>query len=114
MLGSKRQKRGQGGAFNFRVSDVVDVPLRGTVLRLRVTDGSPSMADLGVGAQLQLRAPGGAERRVTITGHSVTGGRPTQERLDKVRELDVLIADDEAAGGADPVEIGWTASGPVA
>lgn len=111
MLGQKRKGR-SGGAFAFRVSDVVDVPLRGTVLRLRVTDGTPSMADLGVGSVLLLRSPDGAERRVTITGHAVTGGKPTQERLDRVRELDILIADDEA-GGDEPIEIGWMASGPA-
>ena len=111
MLGMKRKGR-SGGAFAFRVSDVVDVPLRGTVLRLRVSEGHPAMADLGVGSVLQLRSPTGSERRVTITGHAVTGGRPTQERLDRVRELDVLIDDDEA-GGEDPIGIGWMASGPV-
>jgi hypothetical protein len=50
-----------GGAFNFRVSDVVDVPLRGTKLRLRLLEGSPSMKDLRVGATLLLRTLSGEE-----------------------------------------------------
>ena len=70
------------------------------------------MNDLGVGAAITLRSPQGAERRVVITDHAVTGGRPTQERLDRFRELDVMVADVDA-GGADPVEIGWMASGPA-
>lgn len=107
-----RRKGRSGGAFSFRVSDVVDVPLRGTVLRLRVVDGTPSMSDLGAGSSLLLRSPDGAERRVTITGHSLTGGNSTQARLDRVRELDVLVADEDAAG-ADPVGIGWMATGPI-
>ncbi|HEX6133645.1 MAG TPA: hypothetical protein VFZ24_06770 [Longimicrobiales bacterium] len=109
MPGLKRKGR-SGGAFSFRVSDVVDVPLRGTVLRLRVAEGTPSMADLGAGAQLRLRAPSGEERLVTIVGHAVSSGRATQARLDRVRELDVVISDAEAAG---PVGIGWMAVGPV-
>jgi hypothetical protein len=112
MLGQKRRDSARGGAYTFRVSDVVDVPLRGTMLRLRVVDGTPSMADLGTGATLRLRSPAGAERQVTVTAHAVPSGRASQARLDRVRELDVIIADDEAAGG-DPIEIGWTASGPA-
>ena len=112
MPGQKGRDRGRGGAYTFRVSDVVDVPLRGTMLRLRVVDGTPSMADLGTGATLRLRSPAGAERQVTVKAHAVPSGRASQARLDRVRELDVIIADDEAAG-ADPVEIGWTASGPA-
>lgn len=103
----RRSARERGGAFTFRVSDVVVVPLRGTMLRLRVADGTPSMADLGVGARLRLRSPAGEEREVRIADHVVTGGRPTQDRLDRARELDVLIAD-----GAS-IEIGWLATGPM-
>jgi hypothetical protein len=112
MLGQKRRDSARGGAYTFRVSDVVDVPLRGTMLRLRVVEGTPSMADLGTGATLRLRSPAGAERQVTVKAHAVPSGRASQARLDRVRELDVIIADDEAAG-VEPVEIGWTASGPA-
>jgi hypothetical protein len=105
----RRPRNNRGGPFTFRVSDVVEVPLRGTLLRLRLVNGTPSMDDLGVGAALRLRSPAGVERDVHVTAHSVTGGKPTQERLDRVRELDVLI--DGAA--EKPIEIGWTASGPV-
>jgi hypothetical protein len=112
MPGQKGGDRARGGAYTFRVSDVVDVPLRGTMLRLRVVEGTPSMADLGTGATLRLRSPAGAERQVTVKAHAVPSGRASQARLDRVRELDVIIADDEAAG-VEPVEIGWTASGPA-
>lgn len=106
----RRTRNDRGGPFTFRVSDVVEVPLRGTLLRLRLVDGTPSMDDLGVGAALRLRSPAGVERDVQVTAHAVTGGKPTQERLDRVGELDVLI-DNGAAG--EPIEIGWMASGPV-
>jgi hypothetical protein len=113
MLGFRKKKeRTRSGAFEFRVSDVVDVPLRGIVLRLRLLEGEPALGDLAVGEQLQLRAPDGSERRVSVAAHPVTGGKPSQQRLDRTREFDVLIADD-AAGVEGAVEIGWTARGPV-
>ena len=112
MLGLGR-KKSRGGAYTFRVSDVVDVPLRGTVLRLRVIEGTPAMGDLAVGSALRLRSPGGAERTVSITGYAASSGKATQKRLDRVRELDVVISDEDAATEG-PVEIGWIASGPAA
>ena len=108
MLGMGRKKSGSRSAFALRVSDVVHVPLRGTMLRLRVLDGQPSMSDLGIGSRLRLRSTSGAERDVRIVAHAVTGGNPTQERLDRTGELDVVVADET---GGEPVEIGWTASG---
>ena len=106
-------KKSSGGTYSFRVSDVVDVPLRGTVLRLRLVEGSPTMnGDLAVGSQLHLRSPSGAERTVTITGHAASSGKASQKRLDRVRELDVVISDEEAVADG-PVEIGWIASGPA-
>jgi hypothetical protein len=113
MLGFRRKKRAGGGAFEFRVSDVVDVPLRGIMLRLRVVDGTPALSDLAVGELLELRSPTGARRRVRIAAHSVTAGRPTQARLDRTREFDVVIAPEDAAADAEPIEIGWMATGPV-
>ena len=101
-----------GGAFRFRVSDSLDVPLRGRMLRLKVVDGTPAMADLKPGASLRLTGPAGGERLVRILDHAVTSGRATQQRLDATRELDVVVADDEAEA-AGPVGIGWFASGPV-
>jgi hypothetical protein len=111
MLGFGKKDRERGSAFEFRVSDVVDVPLRGIMLRLRLLDGEPALGDLAVGESLDLRAPDGTGRRVRIAAHPVTGGKPSQQRLERTREFDVLIAE-EAAGG-EPVEIGWTARGPV-
>lgn len=105
------RKKTTDGAYTFRVSDVVEVPLRGTVLRLRLVEGTPSMRDLGAGSTLRLRSPAGAERAVTIAAHAVSSGKATQARLDRVRELDVVIAEDSAADG--PIEIGSLATGPA-
>jgi hypothetical protein len=112
MLGFRRRRKSTGEVTQFRVSDVVDVPLRGIVLRLRVVEGAPSFDDFGEGTLLELRSPTGETRRVRITAHSLTGGRQSQTRLDRTRELDVLV---EPVTDADngPLEIGWMARGPV-
>jgi hypothetical protein len=99
--------------YTFRVSDSLDVPLRGRMLRLRLTEGSPSMGDLAVGRVLRLRSPGGETRDLPILAHSVTSGMPTQKRLDQNRELDVIVDGELAAGSGTPIEIGWLATGPV-
>lgn len=106
------RKKSGGGAFRFRVSDVVEVPQRGTILRLKVLEGTPSMTDLGVGGRIRVGPDEEREREVQIVAHSVTGGRATQERLEKTGEVDVLIAGAEARS-PEPIEIGWLASGPA-
>lgn len=108
----RRSRKARGDVFRFRVSDVVEVPLRGHLLRLRLVEGSPSVSDLAVGRKLKLVSPAGLEREVTIASHAVTGGRQTQERLDRTREMDVVISGGDAGSGAARVDIGWTAAGP--
>lgn len=102
----------QAEQFRFRVSDAVVVPLRGLMLRLRLLDGAPSIKDLAVGRHVQVTSPSGDTRELKIVAHAVTGGRQTQERLDRYRELDVVVA--ELGESAEPrVDIGWEATGPV-
>ena len=101
------------GSFTFRVSDALEVPLRGHMLRLRLTSGQPSMTDLEPGRRIRLASPKGATRDVVILGHSATVGRATQARLDATRELDVVIARQDAGDGENRVDIGWHVSGPV-
>jgi hypothetical protein len=95
------------------VSDALEMPHRGFLLRLRVSEGSPQVGSLGVGESFLLIAPDGRERVVRIADHSVTAGRLTQERLDRVREVDVLIDRRDGWIDEDIVEIGWTVAGPV-
>ncbi len=95
------------GAYRFRVSDAVDVPLRGTMLRLKRVEGTPPVAAIEPGATLRLEGPGGETRTATVKALSVTGGRPTQERLDRYGQADVVIAPEEARVDGRAVEIGW-------
>jgi hypothetical protein len=109
MFGKKRSSE----PFEFRVSDSVEVPLRGYLLRLKVTNGEPALGDLSPGSRIRLRSPSGAERVVTIKDRSVTIGKASQERLDRTREFDVVIDGPDAIVNGELVEIGWTASGPA-
>lgn len=104
--------RNADGSFRFRVSDALEVPSRGFLLRLRLMEGSPSMAELKPGRTLRLRAPDGEERLVRIQDHAIVGGRATQARLERTRELDVIITQADALQGGRPVTIGWIAVGP--
>ena len=103
----------KGTQYTFRVSDSVTVPLRGQMLRLRLTNGSPSMKDLGVGEMMRLTSPDGKTHEVRILAHSVTSGMPTQKRLDANGELDVIVSEADALVGGELIGIGWMASGPV-
>lgn len=105
-----------GGAFRFRVSDSVDVPLGDRhLLRLKLLEGAPSLADISPGRAVRLRPPeAGAEGRVVeVLGFSETGGRPTQERLERKRELDIVIERGAAVEADPPVRIGWIVEGPL-
>lgn len=95
--------------YRFNVSDALDVPLRGFLLRLRLVNGEAEARDFGPGTRLRLTAPSGAERIVTITDRSVTGGRNGQARLDKTGQIDVIISSEDAYADDQPVGIGWTA-----
>jgi hypothetical protein len=111
---SKNSSKTAGGAFRFRVSDSLNVPLRGHLLRLKLLEGTPSMKDLAPGKRIHLSGPSGAGRDVGILGHSATGGRATQERLENTKELDLVIRTEDAGDGPERVEIGWHVTGPVA
>ncbi len=95
------------GSFRFRVSDTVDVPLRGVMLRLKLVEGRPALARLEPGETIRLVGPGGETRSAEVKALSVTGGRATQARLERNRQLDVVISPEEARVGGRPVEIGW-------
>ncbi len=102
---------GEAGGFRFRVSDVLPVPLRGYLLRLRLLQGRPQLGVLEPGKRLRLLAPDGTPREVEVRALSVTGGRATQASLEKKRELDVVISEADATDEGRPVGIGWFAVG---
>ncbi|MGQ0814873.1 MAG: hypothetical protein ACT4O1_10465 [Gemmatimonadota bacterium] len=110
IFGSRKKS---GEPFEFRVSDAVEVPLRGYLLRLKLLNGDPALADIAPGGKIKLRAPEGTERVVTIKDYSATQGAASQKRLDRTRELDVMIEGREAVIDGQVVDIGWIASGPA-
>jgi len=106
----KKNHRGHG---RFNISDALDVPLRGFLLRLRLLEGDVSVKDIVPGSRLRLTSPDGRERLVTVRGKSLTGGRNSQERLAKTGQIDVIIGSEDAYADDDPVGIGWIAEGPL-
>lgn len=96
-------------SFELRVSDALEVPLRGQLLRLKVTSGRARTESVAVGKQLVLRSPSGEEREVTIKAHSITGGELNQARLNRTGELDVVVKPSDVDGTAEPIGIGWLA-----
>ena len=112
-MGLFSRKKKSAGPFKFRVSDSVQVPLRGYLLRLKLIDGVPALADVAPGKKIRVQAPGGAERVIAIKDYSATEGFPTQEKLERTRELDIIVAPDAGVVDDQEIDIGWTASGPV-
>ena len=106
-------KKKSGEPFSFRVSDAVEIPMRGYLLRLKLRDGDPAIGDLAVGNKIKLRSPSGAEKVVAIKDHSVTQGPTSQDRLDRTREFDVVIDSPDAVLGNEVVDVGWMATGPA-
>ena len=99
--------------FRFNVSDAVEVPLRGVLLRLRLLEGAPSVKQLEPGRSIRLVAPDGTHRVVPIKAKSLTGGRNAQKRLDGAGLVDVIITREDAFAAGAPVGIGWKAEGPL-
>lgn len=106
-------RENNGGTPRFNVSDALDVPLRGFLLRLRLVEGKASVKDIRPGVRLRVRSPEGHERTVTVKAKSLTGGRNGQARLEKTGQIDVIIPTEEAYEGDRPIGIGWSAEGPI-
>lgn len=108
-----RKKKAAGGPFRFRVSDAVAVPLRGYLLRLKLQEGAPLLEDLAPGRRLRVRAPSGGERTIRVKDFSATEGFPSQEKLERRQELDIIIGPEDGLQDGEEIQIGWVASGPV-
>ena len=112
-MGLFSKKKKSSGPFKFRVSDSVQVPLRGQMLRLKLLDGQPVLGDVSPGRKIRVQSPSGSERVIVIKDFSATAGVMTQEKLERYRELDVVVESQDAVIDGAEIEIGWTASGPV-
>lgn len=94
--------------FRFNVSDSYLVPLRGWMLRLKLTEGDFEPAMLAPGSTFRLVAPDGEERTVTVKGLASTGGRQSSARVQQYREFDIVIPVGDAVMDEREVEIGWS------
>lgn len=112
-MGLFSKKKKTGGSFEFRVSDAVQVPRRGYLLRLKLLSGTPALDDLSPGSKLRVAAPRGGARTISVKDFSATAGFPSQEKLDRYRELDIVIDQEDGLVDGEEIQIGWVASGPV-
>ena len=94
--------------FEMKVSDIVEVPLRGQMLRLKVVSGAVAVSDLAVGRKLRLTGPSGEQQVVEIVAHTLSGGNVTQKRLDQYGEFDALVRPVEGAQES-PIDYGFRA-----
>lgn len=92
--------------YRFRVSDVVQVPLRGTMLRLKLLEGDPSPDALEAGKTIRLVGPGGRTASAQVRSLAVTTGSAAKETLHQYRQVDVVVAPESSSDGL-PVGIGW-------
>ena len=97
-------------SYRFRVSDAYFVPLRGWMLRLKLLEGEFTPKDLKPGSRLRLEAPDGTDRVVTVKGLASTGGFQKANRVERYKEFDVVIPQDDAVRDDVTVEIGWEAT----
>ena len=97
-------------SVQYKVSDSMSIPYRGHLLRLKVASGAPSVKQMMTGARLRVSGPDGEQGEVEVIGHAKMGGQPTQARLERTRELDVVIPAAQAVIDGARIEIGWTVS----
>ncbi|MHB1169505.1 MAG: hypothetical protein ACYC28_09525 [Longimicrobiales bacterium] len=95
-------------SYVLKVSDSLHVPYRGHLLRLKLSEGVPRVKDLAEGTRLRVSGPDGRSGIVEILGFPTTGGRQTQERVERTRELDLVIPAQQSVIDGARIEIGWT------
>ncbi|MFP4622928.1 MAG: hypothetical protein ACLFRX_01990 [Gemmatimonadota bacterium] len=95
--------------FRFNVSDSYLIPRRGWLLRLKLVEGDFDPSMLKPGKAFRLMGPNGEDRKVTVKGLSVTGGRQTRQRVERFREFDLVIPPEQAVVDGQEVGIGWKA-----
>ena len=93
----------------FSVIDALDHPHGGRILRLRLRKGeAPAVKELRGGTLIARDEEGDEEKRLSVAGFALFGGRVTDARLARSGRVDVHVRD----AAADAVGVGWTLSGP--
>lgn len=96
--------------FRFNVSDAYFVPLRGWMLRLKLTGGTFQPSMLKPGSSFRLLGPAGEERTAVVKGWASTAGNQKKDRVETYKEFDVVIDSEHAVVDGREVDIGWTAA----
>ena len=94
----------QAGGLEMKVLDVLNHPHGGRILRVRLKGNDLPVPKELRGLTLNATGPRGQERRVSVRGFSLTGGRVSRERLEETRRLDLHV---EEEGDGPPVDLRW-------
>jgi len=100
-----------GGKRKFRVIDSMDAPVRGRVIRLRLSEGRPPTVGELKGARLTARSPGGEEETLLVLGFAIVGGKPSNGRLSRTGRADLVVTL-EGNQERPTVRTGWEIVGP--
>ena len=93
----------------FRVIDAYDHPHGGRILRLRLGKGEPPTLRELRGGTMTATSETGESARLSVSGFSAAGGKPSDGRLARTGRIDVHVTGE----GARPVDVGWEVAGPV-
>jgi hypothetical protein len=93
-----------GRGVLFRVLDAMDAPHEGRILRLRLQAGEAPPVRSLKGARIKGRAPDGRMAAATVTGFSLFGGKPSNERFQRTGRVDVHVVDEVGDG---PISLRW-------
>ncbi len=93
----------------FRVIDAHDHPHGGRILRLRLGKGAPPSLRELKGGPVTATSPTGDSGKLTVSGFSAAGGKPSDRRLARTGRIDVHVTG-ESAG---PADVGWEVALPA-
>ena len=97
----------------FKVSDIMDGPHKGWILRLRLHTGeAPTIKEIK-GARMALRSAEGVSREVVVRSFPTFGGKPSDDRLARSGRLDVSVEPADSGAEAPSVVERWELVGPL-
>jgi len=93
----------------FRVTDAMDAPHGGRILRLKLETGTPLQIGKLKGAGLLAVSPLGRLCRFRVASFATIGGKVRQRRFQETGRVDLHIYEDDDTG---PIELAWRVKQP--
>lgn len=80
------------GQVTFRVVDALRGPHSGWIVRLRLQDGKAPAVGTYKGSRWVVEGSDGVRRTVEVLGFPVTGGKPSDARIESTGRVDLHVA----------------------